>query len=46
VVNDGHRGPNKAGLNKEFLDRFTDPVQNGCGAITDFGCYGANIAAW
>jgi predicted dehydrogenase len=25
---------------------LTDPVKNGGGAITDFGCYGANIATW
>lgn len=46
VVRDGHRGPLKIGVNKEFLDWLTDPVQNGGGAITDFGCYGANIATW
>ncbi len=33
-------------MNKEFLDWLTDPAQNGGGAITDFGCYGANIATW
>lgn len=46
VVRDGHRGPKEIGINKEFLDWLTDPVQNGGGAITDFGCYGANIAIW
>jgi predicted dehydrogenase len=46
VVRDGHRGPKEIGVNKEFLDWLTDPVQNGGGAITDFGCYGANIATW
>jgi predicted dehydrogenase len=46
VIRDGHRGPKKIGVNKEFLDWLTDPVQNGGGAITDFGCYGANIATW
>ncbi len=46
VVRDGHRGPKKIGVNKEFLDWLTDPVQNGGGAITDFGCYGANISTW
>lgn len=46
VVRDGHRGPKEIGINKEFLDWLTDPVQNGGGAITDFGCYGANIATW
>lgn len=46
VVRDGHRGPKEIGVNKEFLDWLTDPSQNGGGAITDFGCYGANIATW
>lgn len=46
VVRDGHRGPLKIGVNKEFLEWLTDPVQNGGGAITDFGCYGANITTW
>jgi predicted dehydrogenase len=42
----GHQGPIEIGCNKEFLDWLTDPVQNGGGAITDFGCYGANLATW
>jgi predicted dehydrogenase len=46
IVRDGHRGPLKIGVNKEFLEWLTDPVKNGGGAITDFGCYGANIATW
>ena len=46
VVRDGHRGPKKIGINSEFLDWLTDPVQNGGGAITDFGCYGANLMTW
>ncbi|MBC7866935.1 MAG: Gfo/Idh/MocA family oxidoreductase [Gloeobacteraceae cyanobacterium ES-bin-316] len=46
VVRDGHRGPKKIGVNKEFLDWLTDPLQNGGGAITDFGCYGVNISTW
>ncbi|MBL7791209.1 MAG: Gfo/Idh/MocA family oxidoreductase, partial [Saprospiraceae bacterium] len=46
VIRDGHRGPKKIGVNSEFLDWLTDPVQNGGGAITDFGCYGANLATW
>lgn len=43
VVHDGHKGPKKLGINKEFLDWLLDPVLNGGGAITDFGCYGANL---
>ncbi|MGB8191554.1 MAG: Gfo/Idh/MocA family oxidoreductase [Chitinophagaceae bacterium] len=46
VVHDGHAGPKEIGVNKEFLDWLTDPVQNGGGAITDFGCYGANLITW
>lgn len=46
VVHDGHPGPKEIGVNKEFLDWLTDPVQNGGGALTDFGCYGANLATW
>lgn len=46
VVHDGHPGPKEIGVSKEFLDWLTDPVQNGGGAIMDFGCYGANLATW
>ncbi len=46
VVHDGHPGPKEIGVNREFLDWLTDPVQNGGGAITDFGCYGANLMTW
>jgi predicted dehydrogenase len=46
IIRDGHRGPKEIGVNKEFLDWLIDPAQNGGGAITDFGCYGANIATW
>ncbi len=46
IIRDGHRGPKKIGANKEFLVWLTDPVKNGGGAITDFGCYGANISTW
>jgi predicted dehydrogenase len=46
VVHDGHQGPKEIGVNKEFLDWLTDPVLNGGGALTDFGCYGANLATW
>ena len=42
----GHPGPIEIGCNKEFLEWLTDPVLNGGGALTDFGCYGANIATW
>ncbi len=46
VVRDGHKGPKKIGVNSEFLEWLIDPVQNGGGAIMDFGCYGANLVTW
>lgn len=46
VVHDGHRGPEEIGVNKEFLEWLIDPKQNGAGALTDFGCYGANLMTW
>jgi predicted dehydrogenase len=46
IFRHGHKGPLRIGVNPEFLSWLTDPVQNGGGAITDFGCYGANIATW
>ncbi|WP_018619951.1 Gfo/Idh/MocA family protein [Spirosoma luteum] len=46
VVHDGHQGPKEIGVQKEFLDWLTDPVQNGAGALFDFGCYGANLSTW
>lgn len=46
VVHDGHQGPIEIGCNKEFLEWLTDPLLNGGGAITDFGCYGANLSSW
>lgn len=46
VVHDGHQGPIEIGCNEEFLEWLTDPVLNGGGALTDFGCYGANLITW
>ena len=46
VVRDGHKGPKKIGVDEEFLEWLTDPKLNGGGAITDFGCYGANLLTW
>ena len=46
VVRDGHRGPRAIGVNEEFLAWLTDPAEAGAGALTDFGCYGANLATW
>ena len=42
----GHPGPIEIGCNEEFLEWLTDPVLNGGGALTDFGCYGANLTTW
>ena len=46
VFNTGHSGPVEIGCSPEFLAWLTDPVLNGAGALTDFGCYGANLATW
>jgi predicted dehydrogenase len=46
VAMDGHQGPKEIGVGAEFLNWLTDPVQNGAGALFDFGCYGANIMTW
>ncbi len=46
VVRDGHKGPKKIGVNAEFLEWLTDPIQNGGGALIDFGCYGVNLLTW
>jgi predicted dehydrogenase len=43
---DGHGGPVEIGCSPQFLAWLTDPVLNGGGAVTDFGCYGANLATW
>jgi predicted dehydrogenase len=46
VVCDGHQGPQELGVPPEFLAWLTDPLQNGGGALIDFGCYGANLITW
>jgi predicted dehydrogenase len=46
VFHTGHPGPKEIGCSKEFLAWLTDPVQNGAGALNDFGCYGANLSTW
>jgi predicted dehydrogenase len=43
VVHDGHQGPKEIGVGPEWLPWLTDPVQNGAGALFDFGCYGADL---
>lgn len=45
-VYDGHEGPKEIGCAPMFLEWLADPVLNGGGAVTDFGCYGANLATW
>ncbi len=46
VVHDGHPGPQEIGVDPVFLDWLTDPIQNGGGALIDFGCYGADLITW
>jgi len=46
VVHDGHRGPKEIGCSEDFLRWLTDPMLNGGGALTDFGCYGADLMTW
>jgi len=46
IVHTGHQGPKKIGCSPDFLNWLTDPVKNGGGALTDFGCYGANLMTW
>ena len=46
VVMDGHEGPKEINVQPEFLAWLRDPVQNGGGALFDFGCYGANLMTW
>jgi len=46
IVHDGHQGPVEIGCSKDFLKWLTDPVKNGGGAVTDFGCYGADLMTW
>ena len=43
VVHDGHEGPKEIGVGPEWLPWLTDPIQNGAGALFDFGCYGADL---
>ena len=46
VAMDGHQGPKEIGVGPAFLGWLTDPVQNGAGALFDFGCYGASLMTW
>ena len=43
----GHGGPGSEGVrNAAFFSWLTDPVQNGAGALMDFGCYNALWSLW
>jgi predicted dehydrogenase len=43
----GHGGPSNEGIrNSAFFSWLTDPVQNGAGALMDFGCYNALWSLW
>jgi predicted dehydrogenase len=46
VFRTGHAGPIEIGCRKPFLNWLLDPVENGGGAVTDFGCYGVNLSTW
>jgi predicted dehydrogenase len=46
VFHHGHQGPKEIGVSDEFFNWLTDPIQNGGGAIVDFGCYGANLMTY
>jgi predicted dehydrogenase len=46
VVAAGDQGPKEAGCSDTFLKWLTDPTLNGGGALTDFGCYGADLITW
>jgi glucose-fructose oxidoreductase len=46
VVHDGHQGPKEINVQPEFLQWLTDPLQNGAGALYDFGCYGVDLMTW
>ncbi len=40
-----HNGPIAIGCRKEFIRDLTTPEINGAGALMDYCCYGANLAA-
>ncbi|HVU07542.1 MAG TPA: Gfo/Idh/MocA family oxidoreductase [Verrucomicrobiae bacterium] len=46
IVYAGNNGPKESGCSDIFLNWLTDPAQNGGGALTDFGCYGADLITW
>jgi predicted dehydrogenase len=46
MVTAGDQGPKDAGCSDAFLAWLTDPALSGGGALTDFGCYGADLITW
>ncbi len=46
IFHTGHSGARNTEQHKYFFSWLTDPVKNGGGAITDFGCYGANMMTY
>jgi predicted dehydrogenase len=43
---EGHGAPSSREPHRFFFQWLTDPVQNGAGALMDFGCYNALWALW
>ena len=46
VFHHGHQGPKEINVTPEFFNWLTDPIQNGGGALVDFGCYGSNLITY
>jgi predicted dehydrogenase len=46
IIIAGDQGPKDAGCSDTFLEWLTNPALNGGGALTDFGCYGADLITW
>jgi predicted dehydrogenase len=46
LVRAGHAGPIESGCQPQFLAWLTNPALSGGGALSDFGCYGANLATF
>ena len=46
IFHTGHSGARNTEQHKYFFSWLTDPVKNGGGALTDFGCYGANLMTY
>lgn len=46
IFHTGNEGARNIEANKFFFRWLTDPVKNGGGALTDFGCYGSNVMTY